>query len=89
MNLYEVGIESVIENLSLIEALLFQCKCVLFLINITRKVSFKLVKDLINIIDFDKFYYLKKIIVLNKSDLINKENSEIEKIKYLQKKIKI
>ena len=85
MNLYEVSIESVIENLSLIEALLFQCKCVLFLIDITRKVSFKLVKDLINIIDFDKFYCLNGIIVLNKSDLIYRENSEIEKIKYLQK----
>ena len=80
MNLYEVSIESVIENLSLIEAFLFQCKCVLFLIDITRKNSFELMEDLLNVIGFGKFYYLKGIIVLNKSDFIYRENSKIEKI---------
>ena len=86
LNLYEARIEnSLIENLSLIEALLFQCKCVLFLIDRTRKDSFEKVKDLLNVIDFSKFHYLNGIIVLNKSDLMNRENSEIEKIKYLQK----
>ena len=86
LNLYEARIEnSLIENLSLIEALLFQCKCVLFLIDITRKDSFEKVKNLLNVIEFWKFHYLNGIIVFNKSDLIYRENIEIEKIKYLQK----
>lgn len=90
LNLYEVRIESsIIENLSLLEALLFQCKCALFLVDLTRKDSFENVKDLLNVIDFCKFRYLNGIIVFNKSDLINRKNSEIEKLKYLQKNKKI
>jgi GTP1/Obg family GTP-binding protein len=86
LKLNEARIEnSLIENLSMIEALLFQCKCVLFLIDITRKNSFEKVKDILNVIDFCKFHYLSGIIVFNKSDLINRENIEIEKIKILQK----
>ena len=87
MNIYEVLIESsLINNLQLLEALLFQCKCALFLVDITRKDSFEKVNDLLNVIDFCKFRYLNGIIVFNKSDLIYRENSEIEKIKCLQKK---
>ena len=50
LNLYEITIDSsFIENQSLIETFLYECQCALFLVDITKEDSFKLVKDLINV----------------------------------------
>ena len=70
LNLYEITIDSsFIENQSLIETFLYECQCALFLVDITKEDSFKLVKDLINVIKIEKFPYLRRILVQNKLDL--------------------
>ena len=70
LNLYEITIDSpLIEDETLIETFLFECQCALFLVDITKEDSFKLIKDLIKAIKFEKFPYLKKILVQNKLDV--------------------
>ena len=70
LNLYEITIDSAfIENQSFIETFLYECQCAIFLVDITKEDSFKLVKDLLNIIKPEKFPYLKRILVQNKLDL--------------------
>ncbi len=92
MNLYEILIDEIIlKNSSQIHNYLFDCQCALFFVDITSNESFKLIKDLLNIIKEDLYPYLKKIMVLNKIDLNHKrqinflemtnflnENSDIE-----------
>ena len=73
LNIYEIRIDSsFIENQSIIETFLYECQCALFLIDITNIDSFKLIKDLLNIIKIEKFPYLKRILVQNKLDLESK-----------------
>ena len=70
LNIYEVRIdEEFLKDPTLIETFLYECQCALFLVDITNSDSFKLIKDLISVIDSSKFPYLKKILVQNKSDL--------------------
>lgn len=92
MNLYEVLIdENILKDNSKIHNYLFDCQCALFLVDITSNESFKLIKDLLNIIKEDLYPFLIKIMVLNKIDLNHKrqinflemtnflnENSELE-----------
>ena len=92
MNLYEILIDEILlKNSSQIHNYLFDCQCALFFVDITSNESFKLIKDLLNIIKEDLYPYLKKIMVLNKIDLNHKrqinflemtnflnENSELE-----------
>ena len=85
LNAYEIRIDtSFIKDLTLMEDILFQCKCVLFLFDVTKKESFKLIKDLLNVIKLEKFSYLKGILVLNKLDLINRKVTEFEIKEYLE-----
>ena len=70
LNLYEITIDSsLIEDETLIETFLFECQCAIFLVDITKEDSFKLIKDLLKAIKFEKFPYLKKILVQNKLDV--------------------
>ena len=61
-----------------LDAYLFECQCTLFLFDITSKQSFKLLKKLINVIEFQKYPYMKSIILQNKSD--KEESSEIKEL---------
>ena len=70
LNTYEIRInDSFILNKELIESYLYECQCAIFLVDITKKESFDLIKTLLNKIDFSKFNYTQKIIVQNKTDL--------------------
>ena len=70
LNIYEVRIdEEFLKNPSLIDTFLYECKCAIFLVDITNQDSFKLIKDLIGLIKSEHFPYLKKILVQNKLDL--------------------
>ena len=70
LNLYEIRIDSsFIKNQSIIEAFLYECQCAIFLVDITNSDSFKLIKELLEVINIDIFPYLKIILVQNKSDL--------------------
>ena len=70
LNTYEIRInDSFILNKELIESYLYECQCAIFLVDITKKESFDLIKTLLNKIDFSKFNYIQKIIVQNKTDL--------------------
>ena len=70
LNIYEIRIdENFVSNKDLIDTFLFECQCALFLVDITNKDSFELIKKLISNIEFSKFKYLKKILVQNKFDL--------------------
>ena len=70
LNLYEIRIDSTfVENKSLIEIMLYECQCALFLVDITKPDSFTLVKNLLNNINLENFPYLKIILVQNKLDL--------------------
>ena len=70
LNAYEIRVdEEFLKNQSLIETFLYECQCALFLVDITNQDSFKLIKDLINLIVPSNFPYLKKILVQNKLDL--------------------
>lgn len=66
INLYEILLEQdLLSKKELIEVYLLDCQCAIFLIDITNKNSFDLVKELINLIDKDKFPYLQKILIEN------------------------
>jgi small GTP-binding protein len=60
--------EEFLKDPTLIETFLYECQCALFLVDITNQESFKLIKDLINLIK-PNIPYLKKILVQNKLDL--------------------
>ena len=70
LNVYEIRVdEDFLKDSSLIETFLYECQCALFLVDITNQDSFKLIKELINLIKPSNFPYLKKILVQNKLDL--------------------
>ena len=72
LNIYEVNIDSkIIENISLISALLNECQCAFFIIDITNTHSLKRIKDLLNIIKLNNYPYLHVILLENKIDLEN------------------
>ena len=72
MNLIEILInEKLLKDQSLIEAILYECQCALFMVDITNPNSFSQLKELTSHIESNKFPYLKKILVPNKIDLEN------------------
>ena len=81
MNIYEIRLnEDLLKDISTINVFLFQCQCALFLVDITSKNSFELIKNLINNIDFNNFPYLKIIVVETKTDLINQKEIDSNEI---------
>ena len=57
-----------------------ECQCCLFLFDITAKASFKLINNLVEVINYQKFPYMKSILVQNKvdkKDIPHIEESEI------------
>ena len=70
MNLYEVLIDDkILKDKTKIYNFLFDCQCALFFIDITSNESFRLIKDLLNLIKQELYPFLRKILVLNKLDL--------------------
>ena len=80
INLYEIRPEEdIFNNPSILEAFFLDCLCALFLVDMTNYKTFNSINKLISIIDNNKYPYLKKILVENKSDIGSKElNIDIE-----------
>ena len=87
LNVHEIRIDiNFLKNSELINNFLFECQCALFLIDITNPDSFALVKELIKMINIDKYPYLNEILIINKIDLESERIvSNIEIKKYLEK----
>lgn len=83
INLYEIRIEeNIINNQILMNSFFFDCKCALFLVDMNNYDSLFIVKDIILNIDDEKYPYLQKIIIENKSD-ISPETPDDELRKFL------
>ena len=83
MNLYEIRLEdNIIDNTDLLEAFFFECQCALFLVDGKNKKSIDAVKEIMKNIENEKYPFMKRIIVENKSD-INQEEEENKEIKNL------
>ena len=82
MNLYEIRLEdNIIYNDIVLDAFLFDCQCALFLVDGKNKKSINSIKDILAIIDNEKYPFMKRIIVENKLDIMpEKENEEIKKL---------
>lgn len=83
-NIYEIRInEELINDNSKISVFLFNCKCVIFIIDITNKNSFDLIKKLLNVIEINKSPNLKILFIQNKKDLESQRrinSNEIEEL---------
>ena len=67
---YEICItQEVIDDTDTLDSILFDCQCVLLLIDITDKESLNIVKQLMEKIDLEEYSLLKIIVVENKIDL--------------------
>ena len=82
INLYEIRLEeNIIYNDALLEAFLFDCQCALFLVDGKNKESTNSVKVIMKKINNEKYPFMKRLIVENKSDIIpEEENEEIKKL---------
>jgi small GTP-binding protein len=82
MNLYEIRLEdNIIYNDTLLDAFLFDCQCALFLVDGKNKESTNSVKVIMKKINNEKYPFMKRIIVENKSDIMTEEeNEEIKKL---------
>ena len=82
INLYEIRLEpKIFNNKTLVDAFCFDSQCALFLIDMNNHDSFHHVKDMIFNINDEKYPYLHKIIVENKSDISTKTpNEELQRI---------
>ena len=79
LNIFEIPVdENLIEESQSLDAFLYECQCALFLFDITSKQSFVSLKKLINLIEFQKYPYMKSIIIQNKSD--KEESSQINDV---------
>jgi small GTP-binding protein len=77
MNLIEIRPEpNFISNNTIMEDLLLDCHCALFLIDISNKETFESMKKIMDLIDNKKYPDLKKILVQNKSDIEPKSPSD-------------
>ena len=79
INLYEIRLEEIIyNNNTILDAFFLDCRCALFLIDITSEDNIASIKTIIKYINNDKNRYsdIKIIIVENKID-INKEPNDI------------
>ena len=78
-NFYEVSLtEKIFNDSNIINALLLDCQCALFLLDVTNKDSLINLKQLVKENSFNEFSYLNKILVENKIDEENKDISEHE-----------
>ena len=78
---YEICItDKLLEDKDTLDSFLFDCQCVLFLIDITDKESFNKVKQLITTINFSEYTILKKILLENKIDIENRREIDSEEI---------
>ena len=82
MNLYEIRLEdNLITNDTLLEAFLFDCQCSLFLVDGKNKEGTNSVKVIMKKINNEKYPFMKRLIVENKSDIMpEEENEEIKKL---------
>ena len=79
LNIYEIPVDdNFLKQVHTIEEILFESQCTLFLFDITKSESFELIKQLINLIDFKKFPYMKGILLQNKSD--EEKSSKVSEI---------
>ena len=85
LNIYEIKIDdNLIHSEPLIDNFLYECQCALFLADITNKESFELIQKLISNIEWDKYPYLKKILIQSKYDQENNRKvSNLEFKEYL------
>ena len=73
INLYEIRLgENIINNIDLLDAFLFDYQCALFLVDMTNPESIWPIKELFFNINDEKYPYLTKIIIQNKSDIMEK-----------------
>ena len=81
MNLIEIRPDpNLISNNTIMEDLLLDCHCALFLTDISNKETFESMKKIMDLIDNKKYPDLKKIIVQNKIDIAPElQNEEINK----------
>jgi len=80
LNIYEIRIDDdFVKNKDLIESFVFECQCVLFLVDVTNKDSFNLIKELVGNVKI--YSYMKKILVQNKIDLENSREVTSNEIK--------
>ena len=82
MNLYEIRLkDNIIYNEAILDAFFFDCQCALFLVDGKNKKSINSVKDILAKINNEKYPFMKRIIVENKSDIMpEEENKEIKKL---------
>ena len=77
INIYEIRTEDdIIYNYNLLDAFFFDCPCALFFMDVTNPNSFDSIENVMTNINKNKYPYLKKIIVENKSDLDPKKPNE-------------
>ena len=60
---------------------LFHCQCSLFIVDISNNNSFEILKKLIPLLNLENFPYTKKILIINKKDLINENKINEDDIK--------
>ena len=60
---------------------LFHCQCSLFIVDISNNNSFEIFKKLIPLLNLENFPYTKKILIINKKDLINENKINEDDIK--------
>ena len=80
-DIFEVCIkDDILNHFDIIDSLLFDCQCVLFLVDITDEVSLTKVNEIARKIDFENNPILKVIFVENKIDLENERKIDEESI---------
>ena len=97
MNLIEIRPDPIlISNNTIMEDILLDCHCALFLTDISDKETFESMKKIMDLIDNNKYPDLKKILVENKSDIepelpneeINKYINDNPKIDHIKISVK-
>ena len=80
---YEILLDN--ENLEkevrVYKSCLFHCQCSLFIVDISNNNSFEIFKKLIPLLNLENFPYTKKILIINKKDLINENKINEDDIK--------
>ena len=69
------------KEVSVYKSCLFHCQCSLFIVDISNNNSFEIFKKLIPLLNLENFPYTKKILIINKKDLINENKINEDDIK--------
>ena len=69
------------KEVSVYKSCLFHCQCSLFIVDISNNNSFEIIKKLIPLLNLENFPYTKKILIINKKDLINENKINEDDIK--------